>query len=156
MIRLRVNGRDFNTPVAKGERLIHVLRDRLGLTGTRYGCGAEMCGACVVRVGARLAFSCSLDVNDLGDEEITTVEGLGSAATLHPVQQALLDHQAGQCGYCLSGIIVTAAHLLSANAAPTRDQTIAALDCHLCRCGAHLRIIAAVEAAAATLREQSK
>lgn len=153
-VTLKVNGRTVATPAVEGELLIHVLRERLGLTGVRYGCGAEMCGSCMVLIDGQPAFSCTRDVRSVGLANVVTIEGIGSPDKLHPVQQAFLDHQAGQCGYCLSGIIISAVALLSSNDSPSREQIVAALDRHLCRCGAHLRIIAAVETAATRMRER--
>ena len=133
--------------------LLTVLRNELGLKSSRFGCGHEMCGACMVLLDGLPTYSCTLPIGSVGAREVVTVEGLGSADAPHPVQAALLDEQAGQCGYCLSGIQISAAALLARNAAPSRDEITAALEPHLCRCGAHLRIIRAVERAAATMRE---
>jgi nicotinate dehydrogenase subunit A len=128
-----------------------VLREELGLRGTRFGCGTEQCGACMVLVDGEPVTSCTREVGTLAGKAVITVEGLGRDG-LHPLQQALLDEQAGQCGYCLSGILMSAAALLERNPAPSRAQIIAALEPHLCRCGIYNRIIRAVQRAAAEPR----
>ncbi|MEO3388183.1 (2Fe-2S)-binding protein [Mesorhizobium sp. CAU 1741] len=147
-VRLRVNGEQVELACGKDERLIDLLRERLGLTGTRFGCGEEMCGACMVLVDDRPAYACTFAATDAAGKDVITIEGLGSEAAPHALQSAFLELQAGQCGYCLSGIIVSAAALLKRNPAPSRAQIAEALDPHLCRCGAHHRILKAVEAAA--------
>jgi aerobic-type carbon monoxide dehydrogenase small subunit (CoxS/CutS family) len=128
--------------------LLSVLRDDLGLRGTRFGCGTEQCGACMVLIDGKPEFSCAREVATVAGRRITTVEGLATNGALHPVQQAFLDEQAGQCGYCLSGILISAAALLAGNASPSRADIVAALDPHLCRCGMHNRVIRAVARAA--------
>lgn len=128
--------------------LLYVLREDLGLKGTRFGCGGGQCGVCMVLVDGRAQRSCELPVWSMEGKSIVTIEGLGTPAKRHPIQQAVIDLQAGQCGYCLSGIIITAAELLEKEGSPTRGQIRAALALNLCRCGAHARIINAIEAAA--------
>ena len=132
--------------------LLDVLRNQLDLKGTRYGCGLEQCGSCMVLLDGEPIYACSREIGTVAGRSITTIEGLGSAAQPHPLQQAFLDEQAGQCGYCLSGIVISAKALLDRNPSPTRADIVAALDKHLCRCGAHPRILRAVEKAAAMLR----
>src|ERR1041385_6497682 len=154
-IELEVNGASRRVDAAETTPLIDVLRNQLGLTGTRYGCGLEQCGSCTVLVDGAAVFACTREVGTLAGKSITTIEGLGAEGPLHPVQQAFLDEQAGQCGYCLSGIIMSAAGLLARNPNPSRADIVAALDKHLCRCGAHQRILRAVERAAATMRGRS-
>ena len=132
--------------------LIYVLRNELGLKGTRYGCGLEQCGCCMVLIDGEPVYACTRAVDSAAGCEIVTVEGLGGEAAAHPLQQAFLEEQAGQCGYCLSGILISAKALLDRNPAPDRAEIVRALDGHLCRCGAHQRIIRAVERAAAVLR----
>jgi aerobic-type carbon monoxide dehydrogenase small subunit (CoxS/CutS family) len=127
--------------------LLSVLRDDLALRGTRFGCGTEQCGTCMVLIDGEPAYSCAREVATLAGHTVTTVEGLGNAYALHPLQQAFLDEQAGQCGYCLSGILISAAALLARNNSPTRAEVAAALDRHLCRCGVHNRIVRAVQRA---------
>ena len=148
-LTLTINGSARVAASAPDTPLLLVLRNELGLTGVRYGCGLEQCGACMVLVDGRPTYSCTMQVQDAAGKSIETVEGLADAdGKLHPLQQAFLDEQAGQCGYCLSGILVSAKALLDANPRPTRAQIVEALDKHLCRCGTHTRILRAVERAA--------
>jgi aerobic-type carbon monoxide dehydrogenase small subunit (CoxS/CutS family) len=144
-----VNGRPVSVKADGTTPLLSVLRDELGLRGSKFGCGAEQCGACMVLIDGKPEHSCARDVATVAGKAITTVEGLAGNGTLHPLQQAFLDEQAGQCGYCLSGILISAAALLKQNANPSRADIIAALDPHLCRCGIHNRVIRAVQKAAA-------
>jgi nicotinate dehydrogenase subunit A len=152
-VRLCVNGKDVVVPVSRDERLIDLLRDRLGLNGTRFGCGEEMCGACVVLVDGERAYSCTLPALQAERCRVTTVEGLGTTEEPHALQQAFLELQAGQCGYCLSGIMMSAAALLERTPSPSRADIIDALEQHLCRCGAHNRIVLAIQRAAQLLAE---
>ncbi len=149
---LTVNGAAFTVTCAPDTPLLWVLRDRLGLTGTRYGCGAGSCGACTVWVDGIPAHSCDTPVWSATGKDVTTVEGLTETGP-HRVQDALVEHQAGQCGYCLSGIVMRAAALVDHARADGHivdaDDVRAALDGHLCRCGAHNRIIEAIVAAGA-------
>ncbi|MBS0643945.1 MAG: (2Fe-2S)-binding protein [Proteobacteria bacterium] len=147
-IDLVVNGQRVSVAVEPTTPLLDVLRNHLDLKGTRYGCGLEQCGTCMVLIDGVPEYSCAREVGTVGGRAITTIEGLGTPDRPHPLQQAFIDEQAGQCGYCLSGIIVTAKALLDRNPSPSRTQIIEALDNHLCRCGTHTRIIAAVERAA--------
>ena len=142
---LTVNGLKVDIEAAEDTPLLDVLRNTLHLSGTRYGCGSEQCGACMVLVDGVPAYACSREISTLAGRAVTTVEGL----LAHKLMQAFLAEQAGQCGYCLSGILVSAAHLLANNPTPTRADIVAALEPHLCRCGAHPRIIRAVQRAAA-------
>jgi nicotinate dehydrogenase subunit A len=151
-----INGRP-TLLAAIGERsLLDVLRNDLGLTAARFGCGEEQCGACVVLVDGQPVYSCTRPADSLGGRSVTTLEGLMVDGHPHPLQQAFIDEQAGQCGYCLSGIVLSAKALLDRNPRPTRADVIAALEPHLCRCGAHSRIIRAVERAAAVLAEAAQ
>jgi len=152
-IALTVNGEARRVDAAETTSLLEALRNHLGLMGTRYGCGLEQCGCCMVLVDDQPAYACTRELGTVAGRKVTTVEGLGSAAKPHPLQQAFLDEQAGQCGYCLSGILMSAKALLDRNPNPSRADIVAALDKHLCRCGAHQRILRAVERAAATLRD---
>ncbi|MHB8381605.1 MAG: (2Fe-2S)-binding protein [Candidatus Binataceae bacterium] len=127
--------------------LLYVLRDDLGLKGTRFGCGNGQCGSCTVLVDGRAAKSCEMPVWAVEGKSITTIEGLGTIEHLHPIQQAILDFQAGQCGYCLSGIIMAAAELVQSEETPSREKIIARLTANLCRCGAHGRIVNAIDSA---------
>lgn len=149
---LVVNGERQRVETAADMPLIYVLRNALGLRGTRYGCGLEQCGACMVLIDGEPAYACTRAVDGAAGREIVTLEGFGSEDALHPLQQAFIDEQAGQCGYCLSGILISAKALLDRNPAPDRADIVEALDGHLCRCGSHPRIIRAVERAAAVLR----
>src|SRR5213595_507613 len=133
--------------------LLAVLRNTLGLSGTRFGCGLEQCGACMVLVDGEPAYACTREVSTVAGKRVTTVEGLAGGDRLHPLQQAFLAEQAGQCGYCLSGILMSAAALLAHDPRPDRAAIVAALDRHLCRCGAHNRIVRAVERAAEMQQE---
>ncbi len=151
-IALTVNGAQRNVSVAETTTLLEVLRNHLGLMGTRYGCGLEQCGSCMVLIDGETAYACSREVGTVAGRSVTTIEALGSAEKPHPLQQAFLDEQAGQCGYCLSGIIMSAKALLDRNPDPSRADIVAALDKNLCRCGAHQRIIRAVQRAATALR----
>ena len=151
-IAFTVNGSARSVEVPETTSLLEALRNHLGLMGTRYGCGLEQCGACMVLVDGQPVFACTRETGTVAGRSVTTIEGLGSPDRLHPLQQAFLDEQAGQCGYCLSGILISAKALLDRNPAPSRTEIVAALDRHLCRCGAHQRILRAVERAAAQLR----
>jgi len=146
-IAFTVNGSARNVDVPDTSTLLEVLRNHLGLTGTRYGCGLEQCGACMVLVDGQPTYACTREAGTLAGRSVTTIESLGTPEKPHPLQQAFLDEQAGQCGYCLSGIIMSAKALLDRNPTPTRAEIVTALDRHLCRCGAHQRIIRAVERA---------
>ena len=151
-VQLTVNGRHHAVTADPTTPLLDVLRNQLDLKGSRYGCGLEQCGSCMVLVDGEPVYACSREVGTVSGRRITTIEGLGDVTHLHPLQQAFLDEQAGQCAYCLSGIIISAKALLDRNPSPSRADIVAALDKHLCRCGAHPRIIRAVEQAAAALR----
>jgi len=150
---LTVNGRSLRVTALETTPLLDVLRNQLDLKGTRYGCGLEQCGSCMVLLDGEPIYACSREIATVAGRAVTTIEGLGSAAQPHPLQRAFLDEQAGQCGYCLSGIVIGAKALLDRNPSPTRAEIAAALDRHLCRCGAHPRILRAIEQAAAVLRE---
>jgi isoquinoline 1-oxidoreductase alpha subunit len=152
-MRLKVNGKMHEVDVEEDMPLLWVLRDELGITGPKYGCGIAMCGACTVLVDDVAVRSCSLRVGDVS-RDITTIEGLGSPEAMHPVQAAWVEYQVAQCGYCQSGQIMAAASLLSANAEPTDEDIDRAMSANLCRCGTYPRIGAAVKAAAAKLRER--
>ncbi len=143
-----VNGATAEVADPAATPLLDVLRNTLGLKGTRYGCGLEQCGSCMVLLDGEPVYACTRELGTVAGRRITTIEALSA----HPLHQAFLDEQAGQCGYCLSGIIVSAKALLDRTPAPTRTEIVAALDKHLCRCGVHMRILRAVERAAASLR----
>lgn len=151
-VAVTVNGQRREVRTEPDTALLYVLRHHLGLKGTRFGCGLSLCGACMVLIDGRAVYSCDTPLWSVGDEEVTTVEGLGTAANPHPLTTALLNEQAAQCGYCVSGIVIAAAELLASNDDPTEAEVRAALDRNLCRCGAHNRIVRAVLMAAAELR----
>lgn len=142
-----VNGSRHVVQATADTPLLYVLRNELGLSGPRFGCGLEQCGACMVLRGAEPVTSCMLPVGEVAGSQITTLEGLGTPEELHPVQQAFIEEQAAQCGYCSSGMIVAAAALLWRRPHPTNEQIREALDGNLCRCGSHLRILRAVRRA---------
>ncbi|MGO8951203.1 MAG: (2Fe-2S)-binding protein [Ktedonobacterales bacterium] len=144
---ITVNGRTHSVAASPETPLLYVLRNELRLNGPLFGCGLEQCGACLVLRGAEPARSCMLPVSEVAGSQITTLEGLGTAEELHPVQQAFIQEQAAQCGYCSNGMIVAVAALLWRHPHPTDDQIREALDTHLCRCGSHLRIMRAVRTA---------
>jgi nicotinate dehydrogenase subunit A len=148
-IRATVNGTERVIQCEPDAPLLDVLRQDLGLAGPRFGCGVGLCGACFVLIGGRARSSCDFPAWAAEGQDITTVEGLADGGTMHPVQQAVVDEQAAQCGYCTSGMIVSAVALLRDNPAPTEADVRSALDGNLCRCGSHLRILKAVLRASA-------
>ena len=150
---LTVNGRPVSVAAQPDTPLLDVLRNHLGLVGTKFGCGAEQCGSCMVLVDGRPEKSCGKPLAAVSGKRIVTVEGLGTAERPHPLQQAFLDEQAGQCGYCLAGILISAKALLDRNPSPSRAEIAAALDDNICRCGSHPRILRAVARAARAMRE---
>jgi nicotinate dehydrogenase subunit A len=149
-----VNGKLVSVALDNEETpLLNVLRNELGLMGTRFGCGLEQCGCCMVLVDGQPEKCCAKPVWSVAGRNVTTIEGMGSAEHPHPLQQAFIDEQAGQCGYCLAGILISAKALLASNPSPTRAEIALALDGNICRCGSHNRIMRAVEKAAARMRE---
>jgi isoquinoline 1-oxidoreductase alpha subunit len=142
-MKLTVNGDDHEVDASPDTPLLWVLRDHLGLTGTKYGCGQALCGACTVHLDGRPVRSCVVPVERVGGRAITTIEGLGGNA-LHPLQQAWIDHAVPQCGFCQAGQIMTAAALLAEVPAPDEDQIDRSMAGNLCRCGTYLRIRAAI------------
>jgi nicotinate dehydrogenase subunit A len=147
VIEFHVNHAPKAVTADESTPLIYVLRNDLKLKGTRFGCGEGVCGCCTVLLDGRAIQSCNTPVSAAEGGNVTTIEGLGSGATPHPLQQAFIEEQAGQCGYCLTGIIMGAAALLSRNPAPTDAQIRSELDVHLCRCGSYERILRAVRRA---------
>ncbi|MFL5008371.1 MAG: (2Fe-2S)-binding protein [Microvirga sp.] len=147
-VRLRVNGLDRVVEADPETPLLSALRGPLGLMGTRFGCGLNQCGACNVLVDGRAVASCDLPLSAAAGKDVTTVEGLGSPEQPHPLQSAFIAEQAMQCGYCISGILISAAALLRRNPDPSEAEVRAALDRNLCRCGAHNRMVRAVLRAA--------
>lgn len=150
-IRFRLNGRDITLDTDGDRRLLWVLRDDLGLTGTKYGCGISRCGACAVLVNGAPVRSCQYQILDVQDAEVVTIEGLANGDVLHPLQEEFAERGALQCGFCTSGMILEAYGLLQRNPHPTRSQIVSGMNRNLCRCGAHKRIVEAIEAAAARL-----
>jgi aerobic-type carbon monoxide dehydrogenase small subunit (CoxS/CutS family) len=147
MTELVVNGAPVAAAADPDTPLLTLLRDELGLVGTRFGCGDGLCGACVVLVDGAPMPSCQTPLWQVERQCVTTVEGLSAGAEPHPVQRALIDHQAAQCGFCISGIVMRAVALLDERPDASESEVVDALDTHLCRCGAHGRIVAAVLAA---------
>jgi carbon-monoxide dehydrogenase small subunit len=147
-ISFTLNGKPAQVTTDGERELLWILRYDLGLTGTRYGCGVGQCGACTVLVDGEAARSCKTELQAVAGKSVTTIEGLARGDQLHPLQQAFLEQHAFQCGFCTSGMILAGCSLLREKPQPTREEIVAALDGNLCRCGAHPRILAAVEQAA--------
>jgi nicotinate dehydrogenase subunit A len=147
-VAVTVNGEPVRLTAAEDTPLLHLLRRELGLPGTRFGCGQGLCGACFVLVDGRAVPSCDTPLWSVEGRAVTTVEGLGRDGVPHPVQQAVLDEQAAQCAFCLSGLMISAVALLRENPRPTEADVVAALDRNLCRCGIQRRMVAAVLRAA--------
>jgi nicotinate dehydrogenase subunit A len=146
--QLHVNGNSHEVAVDYDDTpLLYILRDDLGLKGTRFGCGNGDCGSCTVLIDGRAAKSCEVPVWSVAGKSILTIEGIGTLENLHPIQQAILDLQAGQCGYCLSGITMSAVAMIQNEPVPDRNKIAALLSSNLCRCGAHGRILRAIETA---------
>jgi aerobic-type carbon monoxide dehydrogenase small subunit (CoxS/CutS family) len=153
MIALVVNGTRYEVDVEQDVPLLWVLREHLGLTGTKFGCGEGLCGSCSVLVNGRVERSCQLPVGKVEGAKVVTIEGLAAGEQLHPVQAAFVEHDALQCGFCTPGMIINAVGLLAENPTPSRQQILDAMENSLCRCGAHTRIVAAIESAAAAMRK---
>ena len=147
-IRFRLNGKPVALDTDADRMLLWVLRTDLDLTGTKYGCGEGLCGSCTVIVDGRAVRSCQMNLGSVQGKEVTTIEGLAQDGKLHPLQEAFQQHGGFQCGYCTPGMIVNAYGLLLRNPHPTRDQIVQGMQPNLCRCGAHTRIIRAIDAAA--------
>ncbi|HSN41752.1 MAG TPA: (2Fe-2S)-binding protein [Burkholderiales bacterium] len=150
-ITLKVNGKTHQVEVEPDTPLLYVLRDNLELHGPKFGCGLGQCGACTVMINGDAVRSCVTPVSKIGDRAVTTLEGLGSTKKPHPVQQAFIDEQAAQCGYCANGMIMTATAFLGRNKNPSEADIKRALADNLCRCGTHVRIVRAVKRAAKAL-----
>ena len=146
-ISVTVNGVAHHLDVAEDRRLLWVLRDDLGLTGTKFGCGVAACGSCTVIVDGKAVHSCTTTMKSVDGKHVTTIEGLASGDHLTPVQQGFVDHLGFQCGYCTPGMIMGGHALLMNNPKPTREEIVKGMEGHLCRCGAHGRIVDAIEAA---------
>ena len=151
-ISFKLNDKPVRLNVDGDRTLLWVLRTDLGLTGTKFGCGEGHCGACTVLVDGIAVRSCLHQVKDVKDKEVVTIEGLEKDGKLHPIQKAFLEHDALQCGFCTPGMILTAFSLLKTNPSPSREQIIGGMEQNLCRCGAHTRIIDAIQTAAAQMK----
>ena len=147
-LNIQVNGKSHEVLAEPETPLLYVLRNDLKLKGARYGCGAGLCGACMVIVDGQAVQSCDVPVSAMAGKSITTIEAIGTPERPHPLQQAFIGEQAAQCGYCVSGIIMSAKALLDRNPAPTEPQIREALAGNLCRCGTHTRILRAIQSAA--------
>ena len=154
-MKIKVNGRAHEVVAEAETPLLYVLRNELKLKGARFGCGQGQCGACTVLVDGKPVQSCDVPVSAAAGKAIVTVEGLGSAGAMHPLQRAFVAEQAAQCGYCASGIIMSAKALLDANPRPTEAEIRAALKGNLCRCGTHHRILRAIRSAAREMEKKA-
>ena len=152
-IRINVNGNEHQLEVDERTPLIYILRNDLGLKGTKLGCGLEQCGTCKVIVNGKAVFSCNSPVSSFANRSITTIEGIGSADKLHPIQESFIKEKAAQCGYCIPGIIMAVKALLDLNPDPDKEMVCEALADNLCRCGAHPQILKAVMRAASEMRK---
>jgi len=151
-VSFTLNGKPTRLTVDEERMLLWVLRSDLGLTGTKFGCGAALCGACTVIVDKEAVRSCSIRVKDVAGKQVLTIEGLNKDGRLHPLQEAFLKHQAFQCGYCTSGMILNAYALLLKKPRPTRAEIIQEMDDNLCRCGSHTRILDAIQEASGAMK----
>jgi carbon-monoxide dehydrogenase small subunit len=151
-ISFTLNEKSVSLTTDSNRPLLWVLRSDLGLTGTKYGCGKAICGACTVIVNDRVARSCALPVRSIKGKNVLTIEGLAKNGKLHPIQEAFVKHDALQCGFCTPGMILNAYSLLLRNPEPTREEIIEGMEYNLCRCGAHIRIIRAIESAAQEMK----
>ena len=151
---LRVNGQSHSVEADPDASLLSILREQLGLTGTKYGCGEAQCGACTVLIGGRAKRSCRTQVSLVAGKEITTIEGLAQGEKLHTVQQAFLDEGAMQCAFCTSGMIMSAVSLLNEKPHPSDEDILQSMDGNICRCGTYPRIVAAIRRASGAAQEQ--
>jgi carbon-monoxide dehydrogenase small subunit len=151
-IQFKLNGETVRLRVDGERMLLWVLRTDLGLTGTKYGCGEEQCGACTVLVNGEAVLSCQMPVKQVAGKEVVTIEGLGGSGALHPLQKAFVEHDALQCGFCTPGMILKAHSLLVKTPLPTREQIIQAMEQNLCRCGSYPRVVQAIEAASREMK----
>jgi aerobic-type carbon monoxide dehydrogenase small subunit (CoxS/CutS family) len=151
-ISFKLNDKPVSLTTDSERKLLWVLRTDLGLTGTKYGCGKALCGACTVIVDGRAVRSCVVPVRSIKGKKVLTIEGLAKNGKLHPIQEAFIKHDALQCGFCTPGMILNAYSLLLRNPQPTRKEIIGSMEYNLCRCGAHLRIIRAIESAAQKMK----
>ena len=151
-ITLNVNGKEHKTESVSGESLLSVLRNRLGLTGTKYGCGEGECGACTVLLRGKSIRSCRVSADSASEHPIVTIEGLAANGHLHPIQQAFLEEEAFQCGYCTSGMIMSACSVLNSNPQADDDDILQLMEGNVCRCGTYPRIVAAIHRAARAMK----
>jgi len=156
MIRFELNGRPISLEVDPERMLLWVLRDELGLTGTKYGCGEGVCGACTVLVDGEAVRSCQFSMKDVRAKKVTTIEGLATNGKLHPIQEAFVRHNAMQCGFCTPGMILTAVSFLRKNPQPTREEIVRAMEDNLCRCGTYKRTIQAIETATREMKKGAR
>jgi aerobic-type carbon monoxide dehydrogenase small subunit (CoxS/CutS family) len=152
IIHFELNGKKTEMLLDPDLTLLWVLRNKFGLTGTKYGCGIGYCGACTVLLDNEAVRSCTLGLKDVAGKKVVTIEGLAHNGELHPIQKAFIENDALQCGYCTSGMIMNAVGLLLKNPEPTRQEIITGMDDNLCRCGAHVRIVRAVQSAAKEMK----
>ncbi len=155
-VKFELNGKQVEASLEQNETLLWALRTQFNLTGTKYGCGEGYCGSCTVLINDEPARSCVTPLEDVDGAKVVTIEGLADGETLHPVQQAFVQNDALQCGYCTPGMILNAVSLLKKNPEPTRKEIIDGMDGNLCRCGAHTRIIMAIESASKIMKGESK
>ncbi|MBK7711637.1 MAG: (2Fe-2S)-binding protein [Bacteroidales bacterium] len=151
-ISFQLNGKKTDVKIDPTETLLWVLRNHFGLTGTKYGCGMGFCGSCTVLIDNEAVRSCTITVADVKGKSVVTIEGLATGDQLHPIQKAFIEHDAMQCGYCTPGMIMNATGMLLKNSSPTDEQIKTGMEDNLCRCGAHVRIVAAVQTAAEEMK----
>jgi carbon-monoxide dehydrogenase small subunit len=151
-VRFHLNGRPTKVVGDSSRSLLWVLRTDLGLTGTKYGCGMSLCGACSVLVNEEAVRSCKYPMRDVKGKQVVTIEGLARNGRLHPIQQAFVEHDALQCGFCTPGMILGAYDLLRKNASPSREKIVEGMEDHLCRCGSHVRVIQAIQTASRRMK----
>jgi len=151
-VRFHLNGRPTKVVGDSGRSLLWVLRTDLGLTGTKYGCGMSLCGACSVLVDDEPVRSCQVRMRDITGKRVVTIEGLARNGGLHPIQQAFVEHDALQCGFCTPGMILGAYGLLRKNPSPSREKIIEGMEGHLCRCGSHIRVVQAIQTASRLMK----
>jgi len=151
-VKFSLNGKQVEASLGQNQTLLWALRTQFNLTGTKYGCGEGFCGACTVLINDEPARSCVITLESVAGAKVVTIEGLANGEKLHPVQQAFVEHDALQCGYCTPGMIMNAVGLLNKNPEPTRQEIIEGMEENLCRCGAHTRIIRAIESASKTMK----
>ncbi|MBI5591696.1 MAG: (2Fe-2S)-binding protein [Deltaproteobacteria bacterium] len=155
-INFKINGKDTEIHGASDRRVVDILREDLGLTGTKEGCGAGECGACTILVDGQPRLACLMMAAQLQDKAVTTIEGIGEPQTLHPVQEAFIEQGAVQCGFCTPGMVLSAVHLLSRHPEPDRNRIRRALSGNLCRCTGYVKIVDAVDAAAGAMAKEGK